>query len=345
MKPITWKPILKFTLKSIESALARIWKTILKLASADTWKPLLKFILKYLKLLAVLAAIIIGLAVTALVFYRRPPVLVVTDAPFIELYGKERIRRRQILSSLALFRRVKPVITADGASPDIIVEAISGAAQHPYCVLFPAYLAPAAESFHLQFPETQAAVLVGFSPFSGLPQSDGVLCVYRTDLETDMYRAGLFAGLLGLKNSSPDVPRICFLWQDHYIQAAERESFSRGLKESDPDAVARFAKSDSDMPDPEGISCVVLGRSGAEYLEKNARTPLILFSWLDPSMLPAETAAAFDDSTWALAVPAVRMAVSSQAEGKIPSKPLIFSGETADNGIDRLLKQLAKKKP
>jgi hypothetical protein len=296
------------------------------------------------KLLAVPAIIIIGLAVTALVFYMRPPVLVVTDATFIELYGKERIRRQRILPSLALFRRVKPVITVDGASPDILVEAISKADRHPYCVLFPAYLAPAAERFHLQFPETQAVILCGFRPSSDLPQPDGVLCVYRTDLETDLYRAGLFAGLLGLKKSSSDVKRTCFLWQDRYIQALEREVFSRGLRESDPGAVVRFANSALDMPDV-GISCVILSRSGAEYLDKNPKIPLILFTWLDPSLLPAETAAAFDDSTWALVVPAVRLAVNSQAEGKIPSKPVFFPGKTADNGISQILKQLAKKMP
>jgi len=318
MKPITWEPILKFTLA---------------------------FIQKHKKLLAALAVILIALAVGALVFYSRPPVLVVTDTAFIGLYGKERIRRQRILSSFALFRRVKPVITADGASPDILVEAISEAARNPYCVLFPVYLAPAAERFHLQFPETRAAVLIGLSPVSGLPQADGVLCVYRTDLETDLYRAGLFAGLLGLKKGSPGAPKTCFLLQDRYIQAQEREIFSRGLRESDPGAVARFTYSVSDLPGPEGISCVVLSRSGAEYLERNVQTPLILFTWLDPSMLPEETAAAFDDSTWALVVPAVRMAANSQAEGKIPSKPLLFSGKTADNGIDQMLKRLAKKMP
>jgi hypothetical protein len=330
MKPIAWEPILEFT-------------------SASKWVPILQFtwafILKHIKLLAVLAAIIIAIGVTALVFYSRSPVLVVTDASFIELYGKERLRRQRTASSLALFRRVKPVITADGASPDILVAAISEAARYPYCILFPGYLAPAAERFHQEFPETHAVILCGVSPSSGLPLSDGVLCVYRTDLDTDLYRAGLFAGLLGLKRNPSEAQKTCFLWQDRYIQAAEREIFSRGLTESDSGAVARFVNSASDMPGPEGISCVVLSRSGAEYLDKNAKIPLIFFTWLDPAMLPTEVVAVFDDSTWALVVPAVQMAVNSQAEGKIPSKPLVFSGKTADNGIDKSLRQLAKKMP
>jgi hypothetical protein len=334
---------------ALENILKFILKPILKFTLARTWKPILQFtvilILKHIKILAALAVIIIALVVTAVIYYRRPPVLVVTDAPFIELYGKERIRRQRIASSFALFRRVKPVITADGASPDILVAAITEASRNPYCVLFPSYLAAAAERFHLEFPEIQVAILSGFSPSSDLPRSDGVLCVYRTDLETDLYRAGLFAGLIGLKKSPPDAQRTCFLWQDRYIQATEREVFSRGLQESDPDIVARFVNSASEIPDSEGISCVVLSRSGAEYLDKNTKIPLILFTWLDPSMLPAETAAVFDDSTWALVVPAARMTVSRQAEGKIPSKPLFFPGKKADNGIDQTLNQLAKKMP
>jgi hypothetical protein len=321
-------------------------------------KPIFKQVLETVKNLvfklikskaapAILAAAVVAaaFAVTVIVFYSRSAVLVVTDAAFIELYGKERIRRRGREASFALFRRVKPVITADGASPDILVAAASEAARHPYCVLFPGYLARAAELFHLQFPEIRVVIIGGFNAPSDLPRPDGGLCVYRTDLAVDLFRAGLFAGLIGLKRSPTEAQRTCFLWQDRFIRTAEREFFSIGLMESDPGAVARFINSAPDIAGLEGVSCVVLTRSGAEYLENDAKIPLILFTWLDPSMLPAETAAVFDDSTWALLVTAARMAAGNQSEGKIPSKPLVFSGETADNGIDRILKQLAKKTP
>jgi hypothetical protein len=323
--------------------LKTVLKPLLKTALIPILKTILKRILKYIKLLAAPLIIIIALAVTAMIFYKRPPVLIVTDAPFAALYGESRIRRQRIVSSIVMFRRVRPVITADGASPDIVVAAISGAAGRPYCVLFPGYLAQAAERFHAEFPETPAAILCGYGPSNNFPQPDGILCVYRTDLDTDLYRAGLFAGLLGLTKSPPEeAQRTCFLLQDRYIQGPEGEVFSKGVRESDPEAVARFANSVSDMPGS-GVSCAVLTRAGAEYLDKNPEIPLILFAWLDPYMLPAETAAVFDDSTWALLVPAVQMAVNSQAEGKIPSKPLVFSGKTADNGIYRILRQLAKK--
>jgi len=335
MKFITIKHLLKNVLKPV---LIRIINTILK------------YIKKTINLLParvmiIIAVVVIAFLVTAVVFYSRSPVLVVTDTIFIELYGKERIRRQGRSSSFALFRRVKPVITADGASPDIIVTAISGAARNPYCVLFPGYLAPAAEQFHLQFPEIRAVILGGFSAAYDLPRPDGVLCVYQTDLNTDLYRAGLFAGTLGLKKGSSEAQKTCFFWQDRHILAAERDVFFMGLREIDPGAAARFVNSTLDIPSPEGISCVILTSSGTEYFEENAKIPLILFTWLDIAILPAETAAVFDDSTWALVVPAARMAVNNQSEGKIPSKPLVFSGGKADNGIDRILKQLAKKMP
>lgn len=306
---------------------------------------LVKTKLKHIKQLLAPAVILAALAVAALVFFSRSPVLIVTDASFIALYGENRVRQQQAASSLALFRRVKPVIAADGASPDILVAAISQAARRPYCVLFPGYLAPAAERFHQQFPETPAALLCGDSPYYNLPQPDGVLCVYRTDLDTDLYRAGLFAGLIGLKDPlSGNAQRTCFLLQNRYLQGPGGEFFSRGVKESDPDAVARFVNFAPDMPE-NGVSCAVLNSSGGEYLDKNPQIPLILFTWLDTSMLPAETAAVFDDSPWALAVPAVQTAAASRAEGAIPSKPLVFPGKTGGNGVYRNLKRLAKKTP
>jgi hypothetical protein len=334
----------------LEPILKTVKNLILKTASKPILKTVKNLILKLMKSRAAPAILAVAIAAAAfalicIVFYSRSPVLVVTDAAFAELYGKERIRRQGRASSFALFRRVKPVLTADGASPDILAAAASGAARRPYCVLFPGYLAQAAELYHQQFPEIRTVIIGGFSAPSDLPRPDGALCVYRTDLAVDMYRAGLFAGLIGLKRSPAEAKRTCFFWQDRFIRTAEREFFSSGLRESDTDAVARFISSTSDITGLEGISCVILTRSGAEFLEIDAKKPLILFTWLDPSMLPAETTAVFDDSAWALLVTAARMAVNNQSEGKIPSKPLVFPGETADNGIDRILKQLAKKTP
>jgi hypothetical protein len=120
-------------------------------------------------------------------------VLVVTEAPFAALYGADHLRRERVSASRALFRRVKPVRVADGASPDIVIFAITEASPRPMCVLFARTQAGTALLFHEQFPEIPVVVISGLTAVPELPAPDGLLCVYGTDRETDLYRAGLFA--------------------------------------------------------------------------------------------------------------------------------------------------------
>jgi len=317
--------------------------------------------MKLVKLLVIPIIILLVLAAPVVIFFIRPPVLVVTDAPFVALHGKSHLRREQLAASLALFRQVKPVMVADGAGSDVVNIAILGAARQPFCVLFTRNHATAALRFHEQLPETPAVLLSGLLAVPEIPSPDGFLCVYGTDRQTDLYRAGLFAGILGNKPQkqvkktkekdksttiSPDsAPKTYVLWQDRYVHAAGREFFSQGVKEHDPESVIVFANTGAEMPDMKVISCTVLAGAGAEYLEKNPRMPLILFSWVNPAFTAREVVVLFDDSVWALAVPAIRMAAQRRAEGKIPSKPLIFSEKIANNSISRMLKKSAKKMP
>jgi hypothetical protein len=317
--------------------------------------------MKRTRLLVILAVIFVVFAAPLVIFFIRPPVLVVTDTPFVLLYGKSRLWKERFAASFALFRRVKPVLVADGAGSDVVVLAITTASRQPSYVLFTRNQAAAALRFHEQFPETPAIVLSGLVAVPEIPVPDGFLCVYGTDRPTDLYRAGLCAGILGnipqkqvkkaeKKEKSTEVspvsaPKTYVLWQDRHVQAVGRELFSRGLKEQDPESVIIFANTGNEVPDMKGISCMVLTSTGAEYLEKNPSMPLILFSWLNPAFTARELAILFDDSVWALAVPAVRMAAQKQAEGKIPSKPLIFTAKIADNSVSRRLKESAKKMP
>jgi hypothetical protein len=317
--------------------------------------------MKRIRFLIIAAAILMVLAAPCVIFFIRPPVLIVTDTPFVLLYGKSRLRRQQISASLALFRRVKPVMIADGAGSDVVNLAIMELAAQPFCVLFARDQAAAALYFHEQFPETPAVVLSGLVAVPEIPSPDGFLCVYGTDQLTDLYRAGLFAGILGNAPPKPvektkkqdesaavppnPAPKTYVLWQDRYVQAAGKDSFSRGIKEQDPKSVIIFANTGAEIPDMKGISSLVLTGAGAEYLEKNPRVPLILFSWLDPAFTTREIVVLFDDSAWAVAVPAVRMAAQKQAEGKIPSQPLIFPERIADNNVFRMLQKSAKKMP
>ena len=313
--------------------------------------------MRRIRLLVVLGVVCAALAVPYLIFMIRPPVLIITEAPFAALYGEANLRRQRDSVSRALFRQVKPVKLADGVSHDMVIYAISEGSSRPFCVLFPYTQAQAALRFHEQFPEIPAVVLSGLAPVSGL-SPDGFLCVYGTDREADLYRAGLCAGILGVARRDvaqqtekqaeiqpESAARMYVLWQDRFVQAAGRELFSRGVKEEDPESNVLFINTAAQMPDVRGISAVTLTGAGAEYLEKNPSIPVILFTWLDPALTAQEVAVQFDDSPWALAVPAVRMAVQQEAEGKIPSNPLIFPGKTADNTVSRALKKSVKKMP
>jgi hypothetical protein len=295
-----------------------------------------------------LTALIIAFAVPAagtLVFFARPPVLIVSDAQFAALYGLQRGKRQQVLAAITLFRRVKPVLVADGAGPDIVTLALTEAAKKPLCVLFPGLYASAATRYHEEFPEIPAVLFAGNA--SGFPDSDDFLSVCRTDIWTDLYRAGLMAGILGKKNdaeASDEQMSVAFL-PDRSVQSHDRALFTRGVNEITPDLGVVFARNSADMTNAKLVSCAVLGSAGAEYFDKNPAVPLILFTWLDPFLSPKETAVIFDDSPWALAAPAVRAALKNGGEIKIPSKPLIISGKTADNGVFRLLRKSAKKMP
>ena len=316
--------------------------------------------MRRIRLLVVLGVVGIVLASPLAAFFARPPALVVTEEPFVVLYGEKRLKKERNSAAFALFRQVKPVLIADGVSPDMVIFAITEASRQPSCVLFPRSQAMAAQRFHEQFPEIPAVVLSGLVTIPELPPPDGFLCVYGTDRELDMYRAGLFAGILGIARRKPAsqtekqpetaaAPAVAaqtyVFWQDNYMPAEGRELFSQGVREKDPESNAIFVNLAAQLPDSKGIACVTLTGAGAEYLERKAAIPVILFSWLDPAMLPREVIVQLDDSAWALAVPAFRMALQGQAEGKIPSKPLIFSRKIDDNSVFRMLEKSAKKTP
>jgi hypothetical protein len=305
--------------------------------------------MKHIRLVVVLAVVCVLLAVPVLLFFVRSPVLIVTDVAFIALHGASHLRKQQTSASRTLFRQVKPVLVADGVSPDMVSLAITEVYAQPFCVLFPRSQSAAAVHFHERSPEIPVVLLSGLLPVTNLPPPDGFFCQYGTDRETDLYRAGLFAGILGglkqIENEEKPAEKRYVLRQDRLVETRERDLFSQGLKEQDPEAVIVFANSAGQVPEMKGIAAIVLTGAGGDFFEKNPQIPVILFSWLDPAFITRELVVQFDDSAWALVVPAVRMVAKGEAEGKIPSKPLIFSRRIADKNILRLLKKSAKKTP
>jgi hypothetical protein len=317
--------------------------------------------MRHKRLVVILGLIGVIFAAPVLIFFARPPVLIVTDVPFASLYGISNLKKQRISASLTLLRPVKPVMVADGVSADMVSLAVSEVSAQPLCVLFPRSQAAAAKHYHEQFPEIPAVVLRGIIAVPELPPPDGFLCVYGTDRETDLYRAGLCAGILGgIKKAEEQTeeqaedqenkqekttPKTYVLRQDRSIQATGRELFSQGLKEQDPEATVVFANTNNQIPDMKGVSCIVFAGVGGDFLEKDPPMPIILFSWLDPALSAQEIVVQFDDSIWGLAVPAVLMALNGEAEGKIPSKLLVFSRKIGDKNIVQQLEKSAKKTP
>ena len=304
--------------------------------------------MKYRKRYSIAAAVCIVLALPVVIFFSREPVLVITDAPFAALYGVERIQWEQRLASLVLFRRVIPVMVADGAGPDIIIVAVSEASSRPGFVVFPRHHAGAAERLRQDFPEIRSILIGGRVNSSRLLYNpDTFFHIYTTDSGTDLYRAGLIAGLLANMTDNPvqeDETLTLALWGDPSINSGYHELFSQGVREQNPDISIIIAQTLEQIPQTGTLSGVVItGSGGAEYFNRNTPIPVILFSWLDPALTSREVAVQFDDSSWGLVIPAVRMAEKGEIDGVIPSKVLIISGKVADNGILRMARRAAKK--
>jgi hypothetical protein len=117
--------------------------------------------------LIVLACLALALAVPALILLRRLPVLVVADFSAVSLYGPMRVRYENALSTLALYRLVKPVIVADDASDDILIIALTEASSRPFCVIFSLRFASAAKQYREQNPDIPVVLLEGRYPVGG----------------------------------------------------------------------------------------------------------------------------------------------------------------------------------
>ena len=307
--------------------------------------------MKYKKRIIILVAVIAALAIPVIIFFTRAPILIVTDALFTALYGEERIQQQRRWASLTLFRQVKPVMVADGASPDMIMMAIFEAASRPYMVLFSNYHSAAAQRFHTDFPATPAVLISGISSPQPSLSPGELFHVYTIDLHTDMYRAGILLGILaGLWNNpeqqaeSP-IRHNFAVWADNSVTSEHHELFAMGVREEDPEASVVFANRLSDIPDAEILSGLVLTVPGGEYFNNNPQMPVILFSWLNPGFTPREVSVQFDDSPWGMIVPAVRKAEQGELYGQIPSNVLVVSEKVADNGLFRMLRRASKKTP
>jgi hypothetical protein len=291
----------------------------------------------------VFLGLFLAIALAGLAFFFRSPVLIVTDAPFLSLYGPGRIRERRMAASFRLFRRVKPVIIAEGAGMDVVVFAVEEAASKPYCVIFPSRYYEGGRRYAEQFPGIPV-ISLGAAAAESRPGA-GRLISAGIRREADLYRAGRCAGLMVQKareTEGPDGEGDILVLPGQALLPADRSALLAGLREEGIEKEPRFLNVSAEAAGLQGVSCVILTGPAAEYLEKNLKIPVILFSWLDPALTSRETVMIFDDSPWALAVPAVKLAVRGDAGVNIPSETVFPRGRIADKKLLRSVKKAAR---
>jgi hypothetical protein len=255
------------------------------------------------------------------VFFLRRPVLIITDDSFNSLYGSLRSWLSRFESSFSLGRRVIPVPVSESAAPEVAVLAVEAVSSSPYAVLFPYRYHEAGRHYKEKF--SGVPVLILGSKKGEFPAGEGLVPVYAAR-ETDFYRAGLCAGLLAKEGKNGDV----LVFSNGTIPAGEKEAFLEGLKARAFIRNPVYAALDADYQNYQDVSCVVLAGPATRFFAESRGLPVILFSWLDPALTPAEDKVIFDDSPWALAAGAVKAVVRGAEEVFLPCRALIPRGRT-----------------
>jgi len=278
--------------------------------------------------LIILAALVFTVIVTFAVYNMRSPVLIVSEQHFINYYGENRIKRGNLRSSLALFRPVKMVVVANDVGDDIIPHAVAEISNRPYCVLFPYRFTRSARMYKEQNPQIPVIFLHGRSSGNTLEHD----LVYKTDIDSDFYRAALAASAL-----AKDGKIAVFL--DYGIQAQARTAFLQGL---DPEKASEvlFYTAYSQIPDEIEFSCVVLAGAGNEFLDKKSGVPVITFSWLAPSLVPSDVVLIINDSPLVQTVGAVKLLSANEIQGQIGSKFTHVNGRNVERKILRKIKKI-----
>ncbi|MDR2021091.1 MAG: hypothetical protein LBQ14_10045 [Treponema sp.] len=265
------------------------------------------------------------LLVSAAAFFIRSPALLVTDASFEDLYGRSRSRGKRLELSLRLFRRVKTVEVAGDAGADLAAFAAEAALPSPYCVLFPYRYYQGAQRYARRFPQVPVAVLGG-----RVRDGAGIPGFIPTDTAADFYRAGLCASVLAREGT------VLVMGEPSPV---EREAFLDGLRAGDYGGMLQYAgEAEESLP---RADCIIIAGPGSFSSVRQNRAPLVLFSWVNPELTPGECRVIFDDSPWALAAEAVKMAVRGNF-GPLPSEALVLKGRIGEKEVLRSLKEAVR---
>ena len=277
-------------------------------------------------------------------FFSRKPVILVCDKSFNAIYGEKRADFSRFTLSLSLLRPVKTIAMTPDAGPDLVVQGAMSLSRRPFAVFFPYRYREAAARYLNGKPDSTVVVLAGRKPFDAQiddlndPQSDGQgkLIWFYTDTETDLYRAGAFAGIFGqyflqnLQNSEEGVikfrQKIALFNND--LNNVEKSAFTEGLEAQQWSAQPFFLSNSTE----EDLICAVLLKE-FRFPEEGTVDSLILFSWIDPELAPRRTLVIFDDSPWAQIGPALDVIRNGGTEFLLPSRIIV-------SGADKTLKSV-----
>jgi hypothetical protein len=290
------------------------------------------------KKLLILAAVFIPILVFVVfrgTFLYRSHLVIVTDASFMTLYGPERLKRMESALSNRLFRRVISVYVDENAWSDQVSLAAEDASQTPLAVLFPHRYMGGGDNYKETHPDTPVYITSGRNQSSRAKEAVSFI---RTDIKTDLYRAGLCAALLAGEGN------ILFI-SDEAVPNENREIFIEGLRAQDYAKNPNWGRYNTDFLSEINLSCVVIAGPAGDFFEKMPETPVILFSWADPGFTPRSVKVIFDDSPYALAFKGYRLFSSTGGGGEvlISSIPTVLKDRIEEKEVFKRLESLVKR--
>jgi len=234
-----------------------------------------------------------------------------------------------------LFRRVIPVYVAENAGQDQVSFAAEDAFQDPQAVLFPHRYMGATSYYKESHPDTPVYITSGRNQSSTAKED---VFFVRTDVKTDLYRAGLCAALLAGEGS------VIFI-SDESVPNENREAFIEGLRALDYKDNPNWARYYTDFLADNFMACAVIAGPVGEFFEKRPDIPVILFSWADPDFTPQSVKVVFDDSPYALALKGAKLFSSAGAENEvfISSVPTVLKKRIEGKGDFKKLESFVKR--
>ena len=292
--------------------------------------------------LIILTAIVSLVIVIYVSFLSRPPVLIITDVSFIPLYGEDRARIESTIASIQLLRPVKAVMIADDVGADIVQYAVSDASLKPYCVIFPLRFAEAARIYKGSNPGVPVVILEGRYTENANPASFALesgsnndYFLFRTDISADFYLAAQAAiAIDDGKNGRVAV------FTEPAISSIAREAVLSVINEMENPLITTFYTSFTQYSQNSETSCIIIAGTGNEFLENRSTVPVILFSWLDPQLMPFNVVLMLNDSPFAQVTEIVKMAAARHYYGRIRSKPVVLQGADIEKEILQKIKKI-----